>query len=321
VAVPTIRINATVPAGARTLDPLILAQDVAIEQNWQVNEDALSVGDAVVRTLEVAVTGTSALFVPDLLSAAPPQPEPGTTDEDATDPVRFLSYPEDADVTESFDRAIMSGTRTEQVSYIAQSGGEAVFPDITVSWYNIDTGEVEDIVLSGRRVLVQAPPRTREPLDLLTAARYLALLGGCIALIWAARRWLWQRISAGVAAVRQTYAGTAQAAHRAAVARARAQDLNGLLSALELRASRGCPPHDRLAKALRALTRAKYRNGADTTAVAQGWRSVAHALKADRPGFLRTQFGDQAQTLPALNPYEDHAGDVPLMSRSHADEG
>ncbi|WP_139792645.1 BatD family protein, partial [Pseudophaeobacter leonis] len=126
IEVPPTRIVAAVPAGARTLDPLILARGLEIEQSWQLQQGELAVGDAVVRRLEVSVNGASALFVPPLLQAAAPQAS--TTDpagEDATALADFLTYPEDAQVTEHMERGVMSGTRIEQVSYIAQSGGRA----------------------------------------------------------------------------------------------------------------------------------------------------------------------------------------------------
>jgi hypothetical protein len=89
------------------------------------------------------------------------------------------------------------------------------------------------------------------------------------------------------------------------MAYARKQDLNGLLSALDLRARRGFPPADALKEALNELTRAKYRHRTDTTAVSQSWQSLQRALKVDRPGLVPSLLGARAQALPPLNPFFD----------------
>ncbi|MEL6807130.1 MAG: hypothetical protein AAFO97_05065, partial [Pseudomonadota bacterium] len=146
VAVPSTTITATVPEGARALDPLILANGLSIEQTWQGGEEEMAVGDAIVRSLEISVSGASALFVPPLLDNDASQEPPAASAEDAkTEPesaAAFAPYPEDAVVTESMERGVMSGARTETVSYIAQSGGTAVFPDITLQWYNLASEEI-----------------------------------------------------------------------------------------------------------------------------------------------------------------------------------
>jgi len=310
VEVPATQFDATVPAGARSLDPLIIAADLNITQSWQVAENELAVGDAVVRNLEIAVSGASALFVPPLLDAAPPgtaqaKPVEATDDEALPLAAAFLSYPEDARVTERIERGVMSGTRTEQVSYVVQSGGAALFPDIRLSWYNLNTKEIEEIVLPGRSVTVTMPPRVRQPLNPEVSRRAILFLLLLLLVIWAARRWLWPHMRPKVRRLRNRYAASAHAAHRHALKKAKNQDLTGLFLALDVRTERGFPTGKTLQQTLEKLTKALYRDGADPQNKAKHWHAVRRALRHDGPGLFRKSRRHRPQGLPALNPFTD----------------
>jgi hypothetical protein len=60
------------------------------------------------------------------------------------------AYPKEPSVSETLDRGIMSGTRQDQVTYLPQSGGMAILPDITLEWFNLKTHTLEAITLPGR---------------------------------------------------------------------------------------------------------------------------------------------------------------------------
>jgi hypothetical protein len=303
VEVPATQIVATVPSGARTLDPLIVAHGLSIDQDWQVADAELAVGDAVVRQLEISVTGASALFVPSLLEGAAPQTADQEPADDEPAVAGFLSYYEDPRVTETMERGVMSGTRSEMVSYIAQSGGTASFPQVTLSWYNLDTDEVEEIVLDGRMVTVAMPPRVRTAADRQKARRGILLLVLLVALVWAAHRWLWPIMRPSFDRIRATYDGSTYAAQRLAERRAAAKDLGGLMQALELRTTRGHPPSRGLLDALQVLTRAVYRNGKTATEAARQWQDVRQRLRQDRPRLRDAGRSPDASGLAPLNPF------------------
>ncbi|MFK7870334.1 MAG: hypothetical protein AB8B58_13975 [Roseobacter sp.] len=290
--VPAFEVNAVVPPGAQTLDPLVVARGVEITQTWQVPEGEMAVGDAVVRRLEVSVSGASALFVPPLLETP-----------DGAEQAQFQPYPEDAQVTESFDQGVMSGTRTEQVSYIAQGDGPASFPELRLSWYNLDSEKIEEIVLPGQDVTVAMPPQVRGSLD----RRQIALILGAVvllgAVVWGARRWLWPRVTPIVDQVRDWYQGTAHAAHRAASAAATAQNLGGLLTALETQRLRGVPTHPDVDCAIHALTRARFRDAAGTAEQTKAWQGVQGALRRHGPRLVSQK--SRTPDLPPLNPFSE----------------
>jgi len=311
VDISAFDIVAAVPEGARDLDPLIIAQDVSIEQTWQVDEGELSVGDAVVRNIEIVVTGASALFVPPLLELAQPETETETGDgttEAAPTYAAFLSYPEDAKVTETIDRGVMSGKRTEKTSYIAQSGGQAKFPEITLDWYDLETEQINQITLPGQDFTVVVPPAIRQPLDWRYVARLLVGLVAAAIATWAVRKWAWPLFQRAAVRLREAYDRTAYAAYRGALADARAKDLTGLMASLEVLQRRGHVLENKTPDALRALTRAIYRDGVARAEQAGLWENVIRALGQERRSFLLLGRGAAVEKLPTLNPSLDNTG-------------
>lgn len=311
VDVPAVTITATVPPGARALDPLIIAQEVTIEQTWQAEEGTLAVGDAVVRALEITVDGASALFVPPLLETALPRSDSPQPDQEGDAVAPFLPYPEDSKVTENIERGGMSGTRHEQVSYIAQTGGGVVFPEITLRWYNIGSDQIEEIVLDGRSFDVAMPPVERTPPDIATLLRWATCAVVLAGLIWVARKFLWPPVRAKFHAVQTRYAATAHAVHRDAVKCAKDRDLNGLLVALDERTRRGCPPGAALVAAINALTQKVYRDGADADDVTSDWHDIQKTLRAKAPHVFARHPSRDSGALPALNPFTQ-AGRQPV---------
>lgn len=293
--VPAIDLVATIPEGARTLDPLIVAPGIEIKQTWQVAEGELAVGDAVTRQLNIAVAGTSALFVPPLLEAATPE-----TGSAAADPLvaGFIGYPEDPLVTESFERGVMSGTRTEEVSYIAQSGGTVTFPEIVLEWYNLNSGTVETITLEGLSVDVAIPPKMREPIDRGAVRRKALLLVLVAGIGWTIYRFFWPLAKLRLELAQERWRSSVLAAHRTVLHQASARDLRGLLAALDQLAARGHKLNPEVDKALKALTRKIYRDG---VAAEAEWQSVKHAIRHDRPAIFATRA--KASGLPKLNPF------------------
>ena len=305
VAVPATQITATVPEAASGLDPLILANGLSIEQTWEGGEEELAIGDAVLRNLEISVAGASALFIPPLLDNAPPA-EPlaaASNKEDTTSVAAFAPYPEDARVSESLERGVMSGTRSETVSYIAQSGGSTVFPDITLEWYNLESGEVESIVLPGRTVVVAQPPQVRAPIDRQALVQWALILVLTAVLVWVAVRYLSPIVRPRVQHLRERYDASTIAAQRLAEKKAAVRDLSGLVLALEHRSKLGVAMGAELRKAITALGRTVYRDGAPQDETAQRWQTVQQELRNERRAVIFQNHAGTATKLPPLNPF------------------
>lgn len=293
---PATRIVASVPDAANGLDPLIIARSLDIDETWQMPEGPISVGDAVVRQLDIEIEGTSPLFIPPLLGATAPGPG-DKTDQDAP----FRPYPEDPRLSETEQRGVMSGTRREKVTYIANAGGQAVFPEIVLQWYNLETAEVEEIRLDERAVDVLPPPAERVPPDPRAILRAGGLLAGLTTAAWLAWRWLGPWLLGYIAGIRARHAASAHAAHAAAMNAAKRGDLDGLLRALHRRTRAGHPVHSDLQDAISRHMRAIYREQpGDPDA---GWREIRRALRHDRPPLRGRTTPDAASALPPLNPF------------------
>ncbi|UWQ89634.1 hypothetical protein K3727_12470 [Rhodobacteraceae bacterium M382] len=143
VTVDAIRFASQVPQGAEDLSPLIVAESFTLSETIDGAQDTLAQGDAVTRQVTATISGTSALFIPPLIPAL------------VSDAAR--AYPKDPSVQESTNRGVLSGTRRETVSYVAQFGGTVELAPISVEWFNTGTNTVETATVAGTTVKVDAP--------------------------------------------------------------------------------------------------------------------------------------------------------------------
>ncbi len=281
-----VRFTATVPEGAAGLDPLILASGLTLEQNIEGADGPLSEGDAASRSVTAKISGTSALFIPSLI---PPV---------ESEAVR--AYPKDPSIAKASDRGVLSGSRTETVSYVAQYGGSVELPPISIDWFNTETGTVETAQLEGVTLEVDAPG---PPVAARFSPRQIALLvGGAILLLLAAqgirlyalpplRRLRDKRKAAWEAS--EAYAARQV---RQAIAQ---KDLAATHRALATWADR-CPGHaaQDLENALAGIGAGRYRDAPDTGG---DWLAVSSAFQADRQRRLAGA-SHRVEALPPLNP-------------------
>lgn len=307
---PEISFTATIPDDARELNPMILADGLQITQEWEAPEGQLAVGDAVVRRLKAQITGTSALFVPDLLDTNPvtmtPEMQPDTPqDPDAPETAKFATYPQEPTLNESFDRGILSGTRTLQATYIAQTGGQAEAPEIILSWYNLKTNAIETITLPGRPFDVAPPPP--EPFNPDPKDIAKAILVGLLAIVaaWALKQFVWPRAVALSDKASRAYQNTPRAARTQAVKAAQSKDLTRTLAELTVLEKRIGHQDPSVTAALRRLTETLYSGPSAPNAPSQEWHRLAQAIgKTNAPLHLRKT----APALPSLNPTSKSPG-------------
>lgn len=161
-----IRFDATVPAEAADLSPLIIANAFSLSQTLETPE-TFEIGSSVTRTVEAKISGTTPILIPQLI--------PGDT------PPTLRAYPRDPQVVDSEERGVLSGTRTETVTYLGAAPGDASLPDIEIDWFNLQSGAVETVRLEGASLVVpetnnaQATPRSR--------LAWIAVSLGCLVLV------------------------------------------------------------------------------------------------------------------------------------------
>ncbi|ANT59283.1 hypothetical protein AYJ57_02240 [Salipiger sp. CCB-MM3] len=173
---PPIAFSGEVPEGAEGLDPFIAAADLTLTQEIE-GELAMVPGNSLTRRLTVEVQGVSPMFLPQMLE---PAGLPG-----------LAAYPDAPQLSETEERGLVSGSRTESITYVAEAGGGGALPEVRLEWYDIDDGAVKTATAEALTLEVDGPPPERDaPRDW----RLLALLAGLVLLgalaLFAVLRWL-----------------------------------------------------------------------------------------------------------------------------------
>jgi len=294
MALEPIRFEAVLPKGAEGLDPPIVANGLTLEQQIEGGPD-LATGDAVTRIVTASIKGTTPILLPALL--------PDLTPVDGPDPAPLRAYPKEPVVAQSEQRGVLSGSRTETTTYVAQGGGSVKLAPIIVNWFNLDSGKVETAELVGATLSITAPPPP--PPGLVDYARWgamgLAILGG----LWGIIRFVMPHLRRRGMQLRLRWHKSGPYA-RIRVRRAmRARDLNATMGALQ-HWSGFCPDpdpqaRDRLCAAMAHVGAARY--GPDEGGYADtGWSEAERTFGS----LCRTSRNRSArETLPGLNPSSD----------------
>ena len=134
--------SASLPSPALTGQrPWFAASEASLEQTWQQSADALRVGDSLTRRITLKAESTLAALLPN-----PSQP----MFDDA-----YQTYVSPRDLQDSTNRGLYSASRTEQETYVIQSGGEIHFPAIEVQWWDSQNQQLNTLTLEGKTFTVK----------------------------------------------------------------------------------------------------------------------------------------------------------------------
>jgi hypothetical protein len=138
---PSVQFYSKKPPGAEKLEGLISTSKLTIKQSWEPsNASSFHVGDALKRSIIIeAVDIPGMAFVPLTFDSA-----------------RGMTlYPAQAQIIDQTNRGVLTGRRTEQVTYVFQEQGKISIPDIEFHWWNINNSVLEKVVLEGRQFDIQ----------------------------------------------------------------------------------------------------------------------------------------------------------------------
>lgn len=168
LSLPQVSFTATVPAAAQGLSPLIIADNLTLEQSLSV-PDELKAGQSIARTLTVEIDGSSALFIPQLM-------------QDKDDDFQ-RAYLRPAKVNDSLDSRDnkLTGLREETQDVLLKQDGTLNLPDISIRYYNTQSQEVETVSVEGQTISVAAPDLTLK--QWLVRIALAAVLLGLFALL------------------------------------------------------------------------------------------------------------------------------------------
>lgn len=280
VPLPEMTLNAIVPDGARDLDPLIIATGFEVDQQIEGSTE-MENGGAVTRRLTANISGTTPFLIPELI------PE-------IQDPL-LRAYPKEPRFAESEDRGILSGQRVDEITYLAQDGGQTELPPISVRWYNLETDQVETIDIEPVE-LTLAPPKWQPPdaETILTVLVWIALL---VLAFWGGLRFFGPRVKTWNQTRQQKYQASPEFALNALKIALQERDFSSTYAALEMWKARSAFPEmafgleRRLAKIGAAIySTNKGDAGAD-------WSAAISELKV-----LAQTHRHQSDPLPPLNP-------------------
>lgn len=178
IALAPLSLSASVPDAAAGLDPYIAASSIELQQTLSVvhaddtsadNASAaggdqtaagdetsretliqdlqqpveLDAGDSLRRDVTATLEGGSVILLPALLDESAPQ--------------GLGVYPTSPEVDES----ATGGSRTESVTYVAEGGGEGQLPEVTLRWFNPESGKIDQATLPAVEVKVSGPALPR----------------------------------------------------------------------------------------------------------------------------------------------------------------
>lgn len=289
VTTPEIAFAGVVPPGAEALDPFIAAETLSLTQEVTGAKELLALGDSVTRVITAKITGASPMFLPALV--------PDTAVEGVA------QYPAEPVMAETGQRGAMAGTRTETVTYIAQSGGAGSAAEVTLDWYNLDSGKIETASVEGVALKVDAPVASTAPdLDPRLVAALVVLVIANLGLLAIAWRYVWPKWQQYQSERRSRQLASEHWAYSQLAKVVADRDFGALWPALDLWASRLPRADPRLdpdvASAVSALGAARYGVTPDNETAA--WRQLHRAL-ADLRSQAPSATKSQSQ-LPPLNP-------------------
>ncbi|WP_421982983.1 BatD family protein [Roseibium sp.] len=293
-------ITGEIPEGAQGLDPFLAAKSLTLERTVKGTPESMKVGDALTITTTVKVTGVAPMFVPPLSDA-----DPGDG---------LASYPKEPVLDEKEDRGLLSGTRSEETSLVAETAGSYAIPEKSLSWYNLESGKIEtatvpEIALQVTGTAGAQPEQQADPFDWRGLFGWLVLIALVAVLATVAWRLLSPGAKRSAAALKERYYTSESYLFRKLTAAIRQHDLNGTLQ----RASRWKTAVDgnirsgdwkdfeRAVHACSALSYSPARpNGREDTDTR--WRHLLETVRGMRLSLHRKRQSETHARLPDINP-------------------
>ncbi|MDO6541635.1 hypothetical protein [Photobacterium sanguinicancri] len=145
---PPLAFKASLPSGLLSGGQgWVAASALTATEQWQVSRDQgeLKVGDSITRSVTLTGTDTLSVLLPPLLAA--------TENHEPSD--SYHRYPQPNALADSQSRGNYQSSRTEEVVYVLQKGGDLYFPNLKLQWWNTKTQQLETLTLEGRHFTVK----------------------------------------------------------------------------------------------------------------------------------------------------------------------
>ena len=140
----TLSFTVADPPGGPASTPTFAARGVTITQSFDRDPSKMKVGEAVVRTITVYAEDTQSMLIPVIPVVA------------AKGMKQYSKSPQIADGVEAEDRTTGS-TRTETITYVAETAGTVEIPAISYPWFDVDAQANAMATLPATTVNVTVP--------------------------------------------------------------------------------------------------------------------------------------------------------------------
>jgi len=183
MSLPLVEFVARTPPGAQGIRGLISTGNLTARQDWDPETENPVVGDAIKRRITLRAEDVSGMaFAPMLHNEID----------------NLGIYPGEPTVEDKFARGDLTGTRVETVTYVVERAANFELPGIELSWWNIDTQELQHVVLPGLALQVTDGPAVASQANarsswsvlivLLVVVVALLVFGGRVLAGWTAWR-------------------------------------------------------------------------------------------------------------------------------------
>ena len=136
-------IEARLPAGAVGHGLVLSTPELTVKESYDRGLEGLRVGNSFKRQVTMTIEDSVAMLLP---------PIPFEASEGVA------VYPVRPDIADRRNRGRMSGTRTDEATYVMEQEGTYQLPETTIWWWNLRTSTLEQEVLPGVDFTVNANP-------------------------------------------------------------------------------------------------------------------------------------------------------------------
>ena len=280
LAPPTITV--ATPKGAEGLVPFIAASELTLTQEIDGEPEKLRAGDAFSRNVTATIEGSTVMFIPQLLDTRGLDGLAAYADahkaEDKTDPR--------TDET--------TGTRSERMTYVAESGVRGTLPEVTLRWYDLDDGQIKTSSVDAVKVHARGPGA----LAGTSLWEKLLILAAAALLLWLMWRWCMPKVHQFQTERAQRAEASGLAAWQRMYTACNAREYSAVLQAAGQYRRRAPSAAQSLQPALLTLGAMQYGDTPATASSAAAWQQLTQAIEALRPDVAR----NRQSPLPPLNP-------------------
>ena len=137
-----VHLDVTVPPGVDVSQPVVAARGLTLNEQWEpLPTGHFKAGDAITRTIVRSAEDMPGLAMRDLAFPAP-------------EGVRIYADPPDID--DHSNRGVVTGRRTDRVTYVFERGGTFELPVVTQPWWDLGARRLNTATAPGATVNVEA---------------------------------------------------------------------------------------------------------------------------------------------------------------------